>query len=110
MAGKGERTRERDGGSDRNSGDGHRIDARQAATRAVEYLNEMLGQPPEVVSGVERDEHGWTVTGELLELARVPATTDVLGCYQVTLDQAGEPVGFRRIRRYHRGRVGEEWS
>src|SRR5690606_7459620 len=105
MAGKGERPREHDNGSEQNSG----IDARQAATQAVEYLNEMLGQTPEVISGVERTEDGCTVTGELLELARVPATTDVIGCYEVTLDHSGEPVGFRRVRRYHRGRAGAEW-
>ena len=97
-------------GSGEEHPNGHRIDARQAAQRAGDYLDEMLGQPPEVISGVERAEDGWTVTGELLELARVPATTDVIGCYQVSLDTNGDPVGFRRVRRYHRGRVGEEWT
>lgn len=82
-----------------------RVDAREAARQAVAYIDEMTGQPPEVVSGVEQDEHGWLVTVEILELPRVPETTDVLGCYQVTIGHDGEPVSYRRVRRYYRGQI-----
>ncbi|HEY8471727.1 MAG TPA: gas vesicle protein GvpO [Natronosporangium sp.] len=85
-----------------------RIDAREAARRAVAHVTELAGQAPEVVSGLEPTDDGWLVTVELLELSRVPDTTDVLGCYQVTIGPDGEPRGYRRVRRYHRGRVGEE--
>ena len=85
-----------------------RISAREAAQRAIAYLDEMTGQAPEVVSGLEPADQGWLVTLELLELARVPDTTDVLGCYQVTIGADGEPVSFRRVGRYHRGQVDED--
>lgn len=90
---------------------GHRgIDAREAAGRAAEYVDEMTGAPPEVVTAVERQDGGWLVRVEVLELARVPATTDVLANYEVELSADGEPGSYRRIRRYHRGRVGREWT
>lgn len=84
------------------------VSARQAAQRAARHLEEMTGQPPEVVTAVERDGDGWSVRVEVLELARIPETTDVLGCYEVVLGADGEPTGYRRVRRYHRGRVGDE--
>jgi hypothetical protein len=46
------------------------------------------------------------VTVELVELSRVPNSTDVLGCYVVTLDNDGELVGYERVRRYQRGQTG----
>lgn len=94
------------------SGDGEReerISAREAAGEAVTYIDEMTGQAPEVVTGVEAaDEDGWLVTVEVLEMSRIPDTTDVLGCYQVQVDARGEPTSYRRIRRYHRGQIGED--
>jgi hypothetical protein len=83
------------------------INAREAADRAVEYLSEMTGQEPEVVIAVEPDGGRWHVQMELLELARVPQTTDVLGCYEVEIGDDGEPQGYHRSRRYHRGYVGD---
>jgi hypothetical protein len=83
------------------------IGARQAVERAVSYMAEMTGQEPEIVIAVEPDDGRWHVQMELLELARVPHNTDVLGCYEVTLDADGEPAGYHRTRRYHRAYVGE---
>jgi hypothetical protein len=96
-----DRDQEQDGG-------GERIDAREAAGRALSYMVEMTGQEPEVVIAVEPDDDRWLVQVELLELARVPETTDVLGCYEVEVSYEGEPLAYRRTRRYHRGRVGEQ--
>jgi hypothetical protein len=89
-------------------GDGERVEARDAADRALSYLEEMTGQEPEVVIAVEPDDDRWLVEVELLELARVPATTDVLGSYEVEISNEGEPLAYRRTRRYHRGQVGEQ--
>ena len=52
--------------------------------------------------------HGCKVTVELVELSRVPNSTDVLGCYVVTLDDDGELVGYERVRRYQRSQTGGE--
>jgi hypothetical protein len=57
---------------------------------------------------MEKDGSAWTVTVEVVELARIPNTTDVLGSYQVTLDREGEVTAARRIRRYYRSQAGED--
>ena len=57
---------------------------------------------------LRKDEDGWKVTVEIVELRRVPSSTDLLGCYVVTLDDDGELVGYERTRRYQRGQAGGE--
>ena len=63
----------------------------------------MLGRPVETVLGVDSESGGWIVTAQVVELARIPNTTDVLGEYEVVLNKKGEVIRFRRTRRVHRG-------
>lgn len=51
---------------------------------------------------------GWRVLVEVIEVSRVPASTDVLGAYEVTVDEEGELVRFERLRRYVRAHTGED--
>ncbi|MFF9867367.1 gas vesicle protein [Streptomyces sp. NPDC013953] len=73
--------------------------------RASEQLTELTGMEAESVSSFQRTEDGWTLTVEVLELARVPDTMSLLASYEVQVDQEGELVGYRRVRRYERGRA-----
>jgi Gas vesicle synthesis protein GvpO len=45
---------------------------------------------------------------EVLELRRIPDTTDILAIYEVTLDGNGDMIRCERGQRYHRGHVEEE--
>ena len=45
------------------------------------------------------------MTVDVLELARIPNTTDVLGTYAVQLDESGTLRGYRRTGRFLRGQV-----
>jgi len=83
------------------------MSATDVARRAAEQLGALTGRPVEGVLGLERNEKGWHVTLELLELRRIPQTTDVLASYEVTVDEKGELVGYHRIRRYARNQVEE---
>ncbi|MFJ9175276.1 gas vesicle protein [Streptomyces sp. NPDC102360] len=67
-------------------------------------LAELTGMAAETVSSFERTEDGWELEIEVLELARVPDTMSLLASYQVTLDPQGVLTGYRRVRRYERGR------
>jgi hypothetical protein len=80
---------------------------REIVESAVEQVQDLIGRPVESVTGMEKDGSEWTVTLEVLELERVPNTTDVLGKYEVTVDQDGEVTGAHRTRRYHRAEAGE---
>jgi Gas vesicle synthesis protein GvpO len=70
---------------------------------ARKQVHDVAGVEPETVSGlVADDDHGWVVTVEAVELARVPNTMDLMGTYEVNLSQDGELLGFRRVGRYQR--------
>jgi hypothetical protein len=61
-----------------------------------------------VTSLEQYDDGGWKVTVELLELSRVPETDDIIGSYDVDVDENGTLLGYRRVRRYARSHVLEE--
>ncbi|QIJ65610.1 gas vesicle protein [Streptomyces sp. JB150] len=68
-------------------------------------LAELTGMTPESVSSFEQTEDGWSLEVEVLELERVPDTMSLMASYQVELDPQGQLTGYRRIRRYERGRA-----
>ncbi|MEV0225581.1 gas vesicle protein [Streptomyces sp. NPDC050704] len=68
-------------------------------------LAELTGMAAESVSSFERTEDGWTLEVEVLEVARVPDTMSLLASYQVSLSPEGDLTGYRRVRRYERGRA-----
>ncbi|MFF9779129.1 gas vesicle protein [Streptomyces sp. NPDC013978] len=77
----------------------------QVLRHARTQLAELTGMAPESVSSFEQTEDGWTLEVEVLEIARVPDTMSLLASYRVELDPAGELTGYRRVRRYERGRA-----
>jgi hypothetical protein len=74
----------------------------QLARRAMNTLGELVGCPAEGITGIRRNDNGWVVEVEVLEVERVPETSDVLASYEVQIDNDGEIVEFRRLRRYVR--------
>ena len=69
---------------------------------AKEQIAQLSGLDPDRVSGLSRDEDGWHVTVDMVELKRVPASTDVLGTYEALIDDQGNLMTYKRIRRYCR--------
>ncbi len=80
----------------------------QIAAEAAHQLVELTGRDVEGVTSLERTEDGWRVEVEVLEVRRIPDTTDVLATYELTLDEDGDIEGYRRLHRYVRGTPGEE--
>ncbi|MFG2725584.1 gas vesicle protein [Streptomyces canus] len=68
-------------------------------------LAELTGMAAENVSSFEQTEDGWSLEIEVLELSRVPDTMSLMASYQVELDPEGQLTGYRRVRRYERGRA-----
>jgi hypothetical protein len=81
---------------------------RRLALSAAEQLAELAGKDVEGVVGLTKDDDGWTVQVETLELRRIPNTTDVLAVYEVTLDADGDLTGYHRVHRYVRGEARED--
>lgn len=80
----------------------------EAARTAVRHLADLTGRETEAVVGLDKDDDGWRILLETVELRRVPSTTDVLATYEVALDSDGELNGCRRVQRYSRGATREE--
>jgi hypothetical protein len=77
----------------------------EAARRAVRRVHELTGLQPEGVTLLEPTNSGWRVGVEVVELPRLPSSTDVMAVYQVELDERGRTVSYRRAQRHYRGRA-----
>lgn len=100
----------RQGEQKRHGATAHRLSSIDAARIAKEYLRELTGRETEQVSGLARTPEGWEMLLEVVELERIPRTTDLLGSYRVTLDPQGDLLGYERIRRYYRCHADESRS
>jgi Gas vesicle synthesis protein GvpO len=100
-----QRSRRSQNGSRRNS----RLSGREVVERVRRELPALLGHRVESVLGLEPDDSkGWNVTVQVVELSRIPHSTDVLGAYTVTLDEQGELQSYKRQRRYYRNQADED--
>lgn len=85
-----------------------RSSAADVAQRAVEQLTQLTGKAAEAVTGIEQNHDGWRVSVEVLEVRRIPETTDVLARYDIDTDDNGDLTGYRRAGRYTRGSARED--
>jgi hypothetical protein len=93
--------------SSNSDGKGDRLTARDLTVAARETIEDLTGYPPEAVSGLQWDGETWLVTVDVLELERIPSTTDVIASYIVQLDENGGLLGYKRSRRFQRGQAEE---
>jgi hypothetical protein len=80
-------------------------DARRTVQRAREQLEALLERPVESVSSFERTHDGWLVTLEVVEVSRIPESTDVLASYELELDDDRNLRRYARVRRYNRSQA-----
>ena len=64
------------------------------AAEAAQQLLELTGKEAEGVTGLERTDDGWKVQVEVVEVRRIPDTTDVLALYEVETDARGGAAGL----------------
>ncbi len=75
--------------------------------RARDELAALTGYKVDSVSGFERTNSGWQLSVTVVELRRIPASTDILAIYEATLNEAGEIVNYHRGARYCRSQISE---
>ena len=68
---------------------------------AMDQLHSLIGLEVSSVIGAARTDDGWQVEIELIERKAVPDTQDLLGVYEVCLDDMGGMTSYERkeIRR-----------
>jgi hypothetical protein len=80
----------------------------ELAQQARQQVAEMTGLEAGTVTGLDRaGDDRWVVTVEVVELARIPSTMDVMGIFEVTLSDGGELVGLRRSGRLRRSQTDQ---
>jgi hypothetical protein len=84
------------------------LTAAELGKAAMTTVRELTGYEPEAVTALEWDGEFWQVTVDVLELERIPNTTDVIGEYVVRLDESGTLRGYRRERRFPRSQAEAE--
>ncbi len=109
IRGDGDRERWRDRGGrnvDRyvDEDDYEAITATEAAREGLHQIAGLTGKDPLGVTSIQPTDDGWLVGVEVVEDHRIPASTDLLGLYEVELDMVGSLLGYRRTRRYQRGK------
>ena len=80
----------------------------EIAERAKEQLAQLTGLKPGTVSALSKDEEGWHVAVDMIEMKYIPDTRDVLATYEALLDDEGNLLSYQRTRRYRRDQVTEE--
>jgi Gas vesicle synthesis protein GvpO len=83
-------------------------DARKTIERAREQLEELLERPVETVSSLERTHDGWVAALEVVEVKRIPETTDVMASYEMELDDDLNLRRYQQVRRYNRSQANRE--
>ena len=78
------------------------VDLERLGERVMSSLAKLVKCQTEGVTGFRRHDDGWVLTVAVLEVERVPETTDVLASYDVETDRDGTIVSFDRRRRYLR--------
>ena len=93
---------------EKSSGGSSGIRAAGAAREGLRQIVELTGKEPEGVTAVRRTDDGWAVGVEVVEDRRIPSASDILAVYEAELDADGDLTSYRRLRRYARGRGGDD--
>lgn len=80
-------------------------EARDAALEAAETLIE---HPIDNVIRIERSDGNWRVLVEVVERSAVPDTQDILGRYEILVDETGTLQEYGLEERYRRGESRDE--
>ena len=80
---------------------------RDLSERVLGEVSALVGCPAEGITGARRDDDGWVLVVEVLEVGRVPETTDVMATYDVGTDADGHVLEYQRRRRYLRGQTDD---
>ncbi len=65
--------------------------------QSLSILEKTLNKKPESVISVNREGKEWKVLAEVLERRAVPDTQDILGRYELRMDEKGEVLGYKQV-------------
>ena len=84
------------------------MNANEAVEKAQQEFVKLGKKPADGVTGLSKTEEGWAVLLEALERKAIPDTMDILGLYELHLDNEGNLLGLDRKKLRKRGETHEE--
>ncbi len=79
------------------------MNTQEVITKAHGYIATLGKKNDEGVTSLSKSEDGWTVCIEELERKGIPDTMDILGLYEVNINNAGDLLSVERKRLRKRG-------
>ncbi|WP_253738025.1 gas vesicle protein [Halohasta salina] len=87
-------------------GEGDTASIIEVRNQVIELSTDVIGRSLDGIVEVSRTDDSWRAVVEIIERRSVPDTQDILGQYEIELDESGEVIGYRRLEKYRRGDTG----
>jgi hypothetical protein len=84
------------------------MNANQVAEKARKEFIGLGKKPTDGITGLSKTKEGWAILLEALERKAIPDTMDVLGLYELRMDDDGHLLGLDRKKLRKRGETKEE--
>ena len=84
------------------------MNANQVVEKARKEFIGLGKKPADGITGLSKTKEGWTILLEALERKAIPDTMDVLGLYELRMDEEGHLLGLDRKKLRKRGETKEE--
>ncbi|WP_227132934.1 gas vesicle protein GvpO [Halorubellus salinus] len=89
-------------------GDTEPIGLAAAKDEALAAAEELIDHPIDSVIRIERSGDAWRTLVEVVERSAIPDTQDILGRYEIVVDDSGQLTEYGLEERYRRGESREE--
>ena len=84
------------------------MNANQVVEKARKEFIGLGKKPADGITGLSKTKEGWSILLEALERKAIPDTMDVLGLYELRLDDEGHLLSLDRKKLRKRGETKEE--
>jgi hypothetical protein len=84
------------------------MNANQVVEKARKEFIGLGKKPADGITGLSKTKEGWSILLEALERKAIPDTMDVLGLYEIRMDDDGHLLGLDRKKLRKRGETREE--
>ena len=84
------------------------MNANEIVVKAREKFISLGKKPADGVTGLSKTEEGWSILMEAVERKAIPDTMDVLGLYELRVDNEGNLLSLDRKKLRKRGETHEE--
>ena len=87
-------------------GEGDTASIIEVRNQVIELSTDVIGRSLDGIVEISRNDDAWRAVVEIIERRSVPDTQDILGQYEIELDDDGEVIGYRRLEKYRRADTG----